>query len=84
MNPILRYIVLERIRAYCKARKEGKVEKFNILKTLEKFLRGGAAGLVGTILAYVTDTDPKIAVPLVVGLFEAIYNVVKFFIKNKE
>ncbi|MDD4924782.1 MAG: hypothetical protein PHF74_08170 [Dehalococcoidales bacterium] len=56
---------------------------YSIVKMLEKLIRGGAAGLVGTILAYLTDTDPMVAVPLVVGLFEAIYNAVKFFIKNK-
>ena len=85
MNPILRHIILQRIRAFYTARKEGTVKKFDILITLEKFIRGGAAGLVGTIIAYQTGKDPAVVIPVIVGLCEAIYNVIKFFIKeNKE
>ncbi len=82
MNPVIRHLILQKVRAYITARKEGKV-KFNFLKTLEKFIRGGAAGMVGTIIAYQTESDPKVVVPLIVGLFEAVYNVCKFFMTRK-
>jgi len=83
MNPILRHILLQKTRVYIKARKEGKVKRFNFLKTFEKFLRGGAFATLATIVALLTEKDPKVVVPLLTGLGEAIYNVCKFFITNK-
>ena len=59
------------------------MKRFNFLKTFEKFLRGGAFAAVATIVALMTEKDPKVVVPLLTGLGEAIYNVVKFFITNK-
>jgi hypothetical protein len=84
MNPIIQHLILQKVRAYVKARKEGKVKKFNFMKTFEKFLRGGAMATLATIIALLTEQDPKIVVPLLTGLGEALYNVVKFFATNKK
>lgn len=83
MNPIMRYMILQKVREFVKARREGKVKRFNFLKTFEKFLRGGAFATLATIVALLTEKDPKVVVPLLTGLGEAIYNVCKFFITNK-
>ena len=83
MNALVRHLILQRIRAYYNARKEGKLKKFNILKTMEKFIRGGTAALVGGAIAVMTGKDPKVVIPITVGLFEAIYNVLKFFLKKE-
>jgi len=84
MNKFIRHLILQKVREYVKKRKEGKLKKFNLMKTFEKFLRGGAAGLVGAAIALYTGKDPAIPVPIIVGLFEAIYNVIKFFLTQKE
>jgi len=98
MNAFIRHIILNKVRAFVKARKEGKVKNFNPVKSIQKFIEGAGVGLVATILALLLNKDAKetefllteigksliVIIPLVGGLINQIRNAIKFFSKNKE
>jgi len=93
MNPIIRHLILQKIRAYTKARKEGKVKKYDWKKGLEKFVRGAGIVLLAQVLALLSSKDLQatkevitclgnavlIAAPTIGGLIDAAINAVKFF-----
>lgn len=97
MNPIIRHLILQKVRAYAKAREEGKVVKFSFLKSLEKFIQGGGITLVATVLALMVSGETGeteavvkdvsnnllVAIPVIAGLLTSVVNAIKFFLKQK-
>jgi len=97
MNPIFRHLILQKIRAYVKARKEGKVKRFSFVKSLEKLGQGGTITLIATILGLFLDSNVaetegilndvihniRISIPVLGGLFISVVNAIKFFTKRK-
>jgi hypothetical protein len=98
MNPIVRHLILNKVRAFVKARKENKMKNFDPTKSIQKFIEGAGVGLVATILALLLNKDAEqtklllteigksfiVIIPLVGGLINQIRNAIKFFSKNKE
>ena len=97
MNAIVRHIILNKVRAYVKARKEGKVKKFDPVKSIEKFLEGAGVGLVAAIVALLLGKDEEqtklllteigkslvVIIPLLGGIINQVRNAIKFFSTKK-
>jgi len=97
MNPIIRHLILQKVRAYVKARKEGKMGKYSFSKGLQKLIQGGGITFVATLLALWFGKGEAesqavvnnlannliVSIPVISGLLAAIVNAVKFFAKKK-
>jgi len=95
---ILRHIILQKVREYVKKRKEGNMQKYSIVKGLEKFLRGAGVTFIAAVIALLIDEDEAtvqkvlqdlgnavlVALPVIGGLIDAIINAIKFFTKKNK
>jgi hypothetical protein len=96
MNPIIRYLILQKIRAFIKAKEEGKMKKFSFVISLEKFIQGGGITFIATVLALLLQKETTqaetiakdvgnnllVSIPIIGALLASIVNAVKFFIKK--